>query len=89
MLLQGSGTLRADGADVGRVDYKFTVTERNGVRRADGHLWGGMAAIEAFGSTETSLVRDDCGYEMTIVITQTTGDGMARFAVSGDPGPLG
>ena len=87
-MLSGYGMLRGDGVDIGRVEYKIRVTESRASKRADGNLWGGLAAVEAFTASQTTLVREDNGYEMTIVLTHVSGDGEAAFAVSGPPGPL-
>lgn len=92
LLLTGFGVLKADGESLGRVEYKISVVEPalGQPGHASGMVWGKSEWLNAaFDSgTTASIVRDDNGYEMTIVVTSHAPGEAAYVSVSGHPGPL-
>ena len=86
--LTGTGTLRADGKDIGKISYRILVTQRGPSKSAAGTFSGEPSILtSALDARSTTLVRDDNGFEMKVVLTQVHGDGTGTLAVSGPPGP--
>jgi hypothetical protein len=90
MTISGHGDLIVDNENIGRAEYKVTITVTRRSRSVDGVIWAEPSALyKAFKARELKLRRDDSGYEMTIVVrSHNLFDNMAVIGVSGDPGPL-
>lgn len=86
----GSGTLRADGEDICKIAYHITVRASGALKSANGTFRAEpdafMAAVSA---RETTIIRDDNGYEMSVILTNVSPDGSGTLAVNGSPGPIG
>ena len=88
-MITGTGELKDNGQTIGRAEYKIIISQHGNTRSASGTLWADAMVIDkAFESRDLTLTRDDCGYEMSLVVdSYNSADSFASIKVSGSPGP--
>jgi hypothetical protein len=88
-MLVGTGMLRGDGEDIARIDYKIAISTTARGKSARGTIFGRIdPMLIMLDGRELTIVRDDNGYEMSVIISSANAEGSAQIVVNGDPGPL-
>ena len=88
LTLNGTGTVKADGLDLGQVSYRIVLDQRGTIKTTTGSYTPLVPLQPLPGkSSRVALVTDENGFEIVIDLKSQSGDGSATFAVLGPVSP--